>query len=630
MIVALAALLLCSCGGLDRGAPAPPTLSDQVTVLGLTNARFWADQGEALTAEGIAALERERAANGAGRDRTLPPAYFLAISGGGDDGAFGSGLLCGWSDAGTMPTFKLVTGVSTGAMIAPLVFLGRPYNDRLRALYTTIKPQDVSESRGLFGAVFGESLADTTPLFRLISRYVDAQMLSDIAREYNSGRLLLIGTTSLDEQRPIIWNIGAIAASGRPGSLELVRKILLASASVPGAFPPVMIDVEAGGRRYQEMNVDGGAVVQTFLYPPDVGQRVNLRSGQYARERHAYIIRNGRLDPDWASVDRRFLTIAGRAIATMIHYSGYNDILRIYATTKRDGVDYNLAYIDTDFPGTKHEDFDPAYLRVLFDYGYTRGRAGYPWRKAPPILETGPTATTRLQPPSYAYTQPQVQAQAYLQPQAPSYGYAQPYPPPSNTYAQSRPSSYASARPQVPSYAYAQPYLPSSTYAHSQASSYAHARPETPSQTYGQPQPTANTYARPLPPSYAYAQPQPPSRTYARPSYTYTQPQAHSYTYTQVPAAHAYAQPSPQAYAQPQTASPAYAQPAVPFYAYANLSRGPTQTPGLGHPGQSSTRTADRSLPPYAYPPNPVAAQAYEPQPSHRYSNSWPRYGYSG
>lgn len=599
MIVALAALLLCSCGGLDRGAPAPPTLSDQVTVLGLTNARFWADQGEALTAEGMAALERERAANGAGRDRALPPANFLAISGGGDDGAFGSGLLCGWSDAGTMPTFKLVTGVSTGAMIAPLVFLGRPYNDRLRALYTTIKPQDVSESRGLFGAVFGESLADTTPLFRLISRYVDAQMLSDIAREYNSGRLLLIGTTSLDEQRPIIWNIGAIAASGRPGSLELVRKILLASASVPGAFPPVMIDVEAGGRRYQEMNVDGGAVVQTFLYPPDVGQRVNLRSGQYARERHAYIIRNGRLDPDWASVDRRFLTIAGRAIATMIHYSGYNDILRIYATTKRDGVDYNLAYIDTDFPGTKHEDFDPAYLRALFDYGYTRGRAGYPWRKAPPILETGPTAT-RLQPPSYAYTQPQVQAQAYLQPQAPSYGYAQPYPPPSNTYA------------------------------HSQASSYAHARPETPSQTYGQPQPTANTYARPLPPSYAYAQPQPPSRTYARPSYTYTQPQAHSYTYAQVPAAHAYTQPSPQAYAQPQTASPAYAQLAVPFYAYAQPQPRSYINAGSGAP-RSVVYSYGRPQPSsYAYPPNPVAAQPYEPQPSHRYSNSWPRYGYSG
>jgi len=231
---------LAGCSGLERGIPAPAAVADQITVLGIHNARFWPDtQGAALVTEGMEALARERAATGETcRDERLPPVYFLAVSGGGDDGAFGSGLLCGWSDAGTIPTFKLVTGVSTGAMIAPLAFLGRPYNDKLRALYTTIKPDDILEERGLYGAIFGDSLADTTPLFRLISRYVDPQMIADIAREYGSGRLLLIGTTSLDEQRPIIWNIGAIAASGRPGSLELIRKILLASAAIPGAAGP--------------------------------------------------------------------------------------------------------------------------------------------------------------------------------------------------------------------------------------------------------------------------------------------------------------------------------------------------------------------------------------------------------
>jgi predicted patatin/cPLA2 family phospholipase len=374
----------------ERGSPAPPDLADQITVLGITNARFWPDtQGKELAREALDALNRERAtAQRSGRPPDqLPPAYFLAISGGGDDGAFGAGLLCGWHDAGTIPTFKLVTGVSTGAMIAPFAFLGRQYYERLRTLYTSITPDDILLRRGLYGAIFSDSLADTTPLFGLISKYVDQQMLSDIAQAYNNGRILLIGTTSLDEQRPIIWNIGAIAASTRPGALELVRKVLLASASIPGAFPPVMIDIEAAGRHYQEMNVDGGAVAQTFLYPVDLGLRLNPRAREYTRERHAYIIRNGRLDPDWASVDRRFLTITGRAIATMIHYSGYNDIMRIYATTKRDGVDYNLAYIQSDFPNTKHEEFDPEYLKALFDYGYAKGRAGYAWRKAPPILE---------------------------------------------------------------------------------------------------------------------------------------------------------------------------------------------------------------------------------------------------
>jgi hypothetical protein len=383
------------CSTLDRVAPMPPAVADQVTVLGIQNARFWPDtHGDELVREGIEALDRERAAAGLtgssnrGPNGNLPPANFLALSGGGDDGAFGAGLICGWSDSGKMPNFKLVTGVSTGSMIAPFAFLGGSYINRLRTLYTTLKPDDISEDRGLFGALFGEALADTKPLYQLISRYVDEQMLADIARGYGSGRLLLIGTTSLDEQRPVIWNMGAIAASGHPGALDLTRKVLLASASIPGAFPPVMIEVEAAGRRYQEMNVDGGAVVQTFLYPPDTGLRVDLRSAEHARQRHAYIIRNGRLDPDWASVDRRFLKIVGRAISTMIHYSGYNDILRIYATTKRDGVDYNLAYIESDFPDTKHEEFDPAYLRALFAHGYNKGKQGPGWHKAPPILQT--------------------------------------------------------------------------------------------------------------------------------------------------------------------------------------------------------------------------------------------------
>src|SRR5215204_2543087 len=383
--------LVAGCSTLERAAPAPTAMAEQTTVLGLLNARFWPEtQTDALLQEAEQALVREQAASGSSdrQSGSLPPAYFLAISGGGDDGAFGAGLLCGWSDAGTIPTFKLVTGVSTGAMLAPMAFLGRPYQEKLRALYTTIRPSDIFEKRGLVGAVFGEALADTTPLFGLISRYLDERTLADIARAYSSGRLLMIGTTSLDQQRPVIWNIGAIAASGRPGALELVRKILLASASIPGMFPPVMLEVEAGGRRFQEMNVDGGAVAQIFLYPPNVSARAGVPAGRYARERHAYIIRNGRLDPDWASVDRRFLTITSRAISTMIHYVGYGDLIRMYAIARRDGVDYNLAYIQGDFPAVKHEDFDSAYMRSLFDYGYQKGLRGYPWQKAPPNLLT--------------------------------------------------------------------------------------------------------------------------------------------------------------------------------------------------------------------------------------------------
>ena len=240
---------------------------------------------------------------------------------------------------------------------------------------------------GLYGVVFGDALDDTAPLYQLISRYMDEQMLTDIANAYNKGRLLMIATASLDQQRPILWNIGAIAVSRHSAALELIRKIILASASIPGAFPPVMIDVEANGQHYREMNVDAGVVGQMFLYPPDFGLRANLQSEQFARERHAYLIRNGRLDPDWASVNRDFMSITERAIDTMIHYLGYNDILRIYDTTKRDSIDYNLAFIEPDFLKTKREPFDPEYMKALFDYGYDKGRRGYAWHKEPPNLQ---------------------------------------------------------------------------------------------------------------------------------------------------------------------------------------------------------------------------------------------------
>lgn len=390
-LLLLIAPLAAGCAALNRQPPPPARLIDQVTVLGLPNVHFWADtQVPDLLREAKAALQRERASGteARGKNRRLPPANYLAISGGGDDGAFGAGLLCGWSDSGTRPTFKLVTGVSTGALIAPFAFLGHSYDEKLRTMFTQItSASNIYTGRWIFGVFFSDSLADTTPLFELISRYLDNKMMADIALQYEKGRLLLIGTTDLDFQRPVIWNIGAIAASGRPGALKLIRKILLASAAMPGFFPPVMIDVEAGGRHYQEMNVDGGAIAQTFLYPPLVGYLVDVRAKPYARERHAYIIRNGRLDPDWASVDRRFLNISSRAISTMIHYNGYNDIYRIYTTTQKDGVDFNLAYIGKDFPAIKHEDFDAAYMRTLFEYGYREGRTGYHWHKAPPILE---------------------------------------------------------------------------------------------------------------------------------------------------------------------------------------------------------------------------------------------------
>jgi hypothetical protein len=365
-------------------APAVPAAdTERAQPLGIPNARFYADSDpRPMIEDAQRALEREIAALPPGK--RLGPAHFLAVSGGGDNGAFGAGLLNGWTQTGTRPQFKGVTGVSTGALIAPFAFLGPDYDDALRDVYTTINADNVFRFRGLMAALFNDAMADTTPLSEVIAKHLDQKLVDGIAAEYRKGRLLLIGTTNLDAQRPVIWNIGAIADSGHPGALDLIRQILRASAAVPGAFQPVLIDVELDGKKFQELHVDGGAIAQLFLYPP------SLQLGQVAlkRERHAYIIRNARLDPDFAESERRTISIAGRAISTMLSASGHNDVLRVYFISRRDGVDYNLEYIGRDFKGPeKKGEFDQAYMQALYAYGYQQGRAGPIWPKAPPSLD---------------------------------------------------------------------------------------------------------------------------------------------------------------------------------------------------------------------------------------------------
>ena len=265
-----AAILLAlasGCGHPERATAVPDALTTQAVVPGIPNSRFWVDTDpDAMVVEAADGVQRELAALAAeGYEGPVPPAHVLAISGGGDDGAFGAGLLIGWTEAGNRPEFKLVTGVSTGALTAPFAFLGSDYDDDLRDVYTTISPDSVLERRSLLAAVTDDGMADSSPLRTLISRHANEEMLERIAEEYEKGRFLLIGTTNLDARRPIIWNIGAIAASGDPNAVELFRSILVASAAVPGAFPPVMIDVEVDGEPYQEMHVDGGAVRLSVL-----------------------------------------------------------------------------------------------------------------------------------------------------------------------------------------------------------------------------------------------------------------------------------------------------------------------------------------------------------------------------
>jgi hypothetical protein len=381
-------LLSVSCAMPSRRPAVPKELSDRATVLNMPAVRTWGNAfNEPFKAELIRAAKLELdVRREAGQSGPLPTAYFLAISGGGADGAYGAGMLCGWTAAGNRPEFKGVTGISTGALTAPFAFLGPRYDEKLRKVYTSVKTHQIAKFRGVMAAVFNDALMDTSPLQSLLGQLVDEEMMRDIAREYARGRLLLVGTTNLDACRGVIWNIGAIAASGDPKALKLIHDILRASSAIPAAFPPVMIDVVVDGKHYQEMHVDGGARAQVFLYPPSLNLRSESAAEGLHRDRIAYVIRNARLDPDWASTQRRTLPIAGRAISSLIQTQGFGDLYRIYLLAQRDGVDFNLAYIPATFNEKPNEDFDPEYMTKLFDVGFTAAKNGYWWDKRPPGL----------------------------------------------------------------------------------------------------------------------------------------------------------------------------------------------------------------------------------------------------
>lgn len=387
LLVACAPVVAISgCSTPSRLPAVPQSTPAQVAPAPLTIRYLVTRETASFSQEAGIALDKEKAwLVSQGQTGPLPPASYLAISGGGDNGAYGAGFLNGWTAAGTRPEFKVVTGISTGALIAPFAFLGPKYDYVLKRVYTTSSQKDIFWKRGLLKGLFGDGMADTQPLANLIASYVTPQFLDEIADQYARGRILLVGTTNLDSLEPVIWNMTAIASSKDPNSLTLFRKILLASASIPGAFPPVMIDATVAGTHYAEMHVDGGTIAQVFLFPPSL--HISGTNPALQRRRALYIIRNARLDPDWASVERRTLPIASRAIASLTRAQGVGDLYRIYATAQRDHIDFNLTAIPATFNTPHREEFDTHYMRDLFATGKQIAQAGYQWQKYPPGFE---------------------------------------------------------------------------------------------------------------------------------------------------------------------------------------------------------------------------------------------------
>ena len=312
----------------------------------------------------------------------------LALSGGGQNGAFGAGLLNGWTKKGTRPVFKIVTGVSSGAMMAPFVFLGPEYDDELRVFYTSTSSKNIFSRLSILPQLLGgESLLDSAPLQAMIAQLVDADFLDKVAQAHEGGRRLYIGTVDLDSQRLVVWNMGLIAGSGRPDALDLFRDVMLASSSIPVAFPPVLFKVEVDGRKYDELHVDG-AVKATVFYSAGV---FNFETAQKSSPRgpgreDVYIVHNGQLGPVHGETRRRLSSIAYRSIEAAAKSAVLGDLFRIYAGTRRSQSGFYWVTIPSDVSLESNEMFDPVTMRRLFDFGLAKGQADDVWFGEPPGL----------------------------------------------------------------------------------------------------------------------------------------------------------------------------------------------------------------------------------------------------
>lgn len=311
----------------------------------------------------------------------------LALSGGGPDGAFGAGVLTGWTARGDRPKFQAVTGISTGAIIAPFAFLGSQYDPVLKEIYTQYDTDDFLRQKVVSGLLGGASLADTSGLRSLIEKYADDGLIADIATEYDEGRMLFIGTTNIDASRPVMWNIGAIAASGHPDRKRLIHDVIQASAAIPVAFPPVIIPVEVDGKLYDEMHVDGGATQQVALLTPSVSlRRLDAMVGTRL-DRTIHIIVNQKTDKPYSPVKPRVMSIAGASVSSLINGSGTGDIYKIFTIAQRDGAKMRVVAIPRDFEAPRKEQFDPLYMTALFETGVEMGKSGEFWNPYPEDYE---------------------------------------------------------------------------------------------------------------------------------------------------------------------------------------------------------------------------------------------------
>jgi hypothetical protein len=377
----LGCLLLSGCAGIPRRGP-PVGHDANASVPGFPADIRWVGSTRPDIELRSPALLRQvqRAADGGAVN-------VLVLSGGGAGGAFGAGALVGLSQRGTRPDFQIVTGVSAGALIAPLAFLGRDWDSQLTEAFSGTPTRHLMHANWL-GALFGDSVYQGEPLAKVVDRYVTDELLRAVARESQRGRLLLVATTDLDSEETVFWNLGLIAEQGGPEARRLFRDVLIASASIPGVFPPVMIHVEQGGKSFEEMHVDGSAMAALF-FMPDVAA-ILPNPLQPLRNGHLYVLINGPLrTPAATTRDQTFSILKRSAVASL--QGGTRAAIEIaYSVAQRHRMSMVVTDVPDVYPFGGALEFDTSKMRALFDYGEHCARLGELWSTPIDALDQAP------------------------------------------------------------------------------------------------------------------------------------------------------------------------------------------------------------------------------------------------
>lgn len=334
------------------------------------------------------------------------PRNILVLSGGGAYGAYSAGFLDGWSRAGTRPEFDVVTGISTGSLIAPFAFLGQDYDASLGRLYTQVQAADVFRIRTWVTIPFRDSVATSAPLRDLIASQITPGLMDAIAAEHRKGRRLYVGTTNLDTRRLVVWDLGAIACRPCPEGCDLFRDVLLASCALPGVFPPVKFDLEVDGQPATELHVDGGVTAQLFV-PSHVFAAAAAGAAQDAGKRPAtarpdggfgpppdggnvYVVVSGKLYPDAAAVNAKVLPLLRASTGSLLYAHCRADLSNIYGMARASGLRYHLTALSPTYPTLETSvEFDQDKMVKLFAEGVSQGVAGPAWMSGPPALSPG-------------------------------------------------------------------------------------------------------------------------------------------------------------------------------------------------------------------------------------------------